>query len=167
MKTTILYSLIILMTLPSFSTRPTTSDARAKSGEELAILVISALRNESAQEFSSLFPPLQDLHLIMERTGSLYGSNLQEAKNEFTSVYHGQVVPAMNRSFLNLIEAGKASGVKWKSAEIKEVKVSENADGTLSMIISFSSEEKIHQLYIEKVLVLDSFLAISQYSKLV
>ena len=79
MKTTGLFTIIMLLTMTSF----TQESATLVSSHEVAARVVEALRKSSADQYMTLIPTLSDFDRIMQENGTLYGNYLEYARVEF------------------------------------------------------------------------------------
>ncbi|HEY5919657.1 MAG TPA: hypothetical protein VIU13_19695 [Chryseolinea sp.] len=167
MKTSIIILSSLSMTIASFKTispedRIAKGDAAA---ERMAINVVTAFQHRSLQEYAALFPSVESFHKIMEKNSSLYGANLEEAKEEFEMQYTKEVLPALNQSFKTVIALGIKEGIDWST--IKFVSVEFNEQSTIApATITFLSKGKEYRLEFEKTLLIDGEWKVSQYVKL-
>ena len=155
------------MTIASFKTI-TPEDRIAKgdaAAERMAISVVTAFQHRSLQEYTALFPSAEAFHKIMEENSSVYGANLEAAKEEFETQYTKEVLPALNQSFKTVIAQGIKEGIYWST--IKFVSVEFNEQSSIApATIKFSSNGKEYRLVFEKTLQINGEWKVSQYVKL-
>ena len=155
------------MTIASFKTispegRAAKADAAA---ERMAVSVVTAFQHRSLQEYTALFPSVEAFHKIMEKNSAFYGSNLEEAKEEFDMQYTKEVLPALNQSFKSIIAQGIKEGIDWSTIKLVSVEFHEQSP-TAPATITFSSNAKEYRLEFEKTLNVNGEWKISQYVKL-
>ena len=164
MKTTILLS-VLMITMTSFELRHSEIDSKQKLGLQM----IDALRHPTSDAFSSAIPTLEEFHRLMDRNQSLYGENLQVAKSAFEQQYHGSLLPAIRRSFKDLISQGKKAGIDWNTIRLVSVDIEEDPTAdfdVLPLTIVFTSKKKQYRINIDRALVIEGRWRISQFIKL-
>ena len=169
MKKSIIILSALTMTLSSFKTlSPSENIAKADiAGERLASQVVTAFQHRSLQEYTTLFPSIEYFHGIMEKNSALYGSNLEEAKEEFEQQYTTEVLPAMNQSFKAIIAQGIKAGIDWASIKLISVEFDNENAVTTPATIKFSSKGKEYSLHFEKTLSINGEWKVSQYVSLI
>ncbi len=162
MKTTTLLTLIAtFMVMTSFDTK---HDADV-AADRMALQVVSALHKSSTFHYSALYPPVEAFYELMEENTALYGSNFEEAKAVFTNEFQKKVIPAMNKSFEDVIAQGKKSGIDWRSIKFERVEcTATEQELTFSPItIVFSANTKEHKLVIDKAIYFKGQWKVSPY----
>ena len=167
MKTSIIILSALSMTIASFKTispedRIAKGDAAA---ERMATSVVTAFQHRSLQEYTALFPSVEAFHKIMEKNSSLYGANLEAAKEEFEMQYTKEVLPAFNQSFKSIIAQGIKEGIDWSTIKFVSVECNEQSPAAPATI-TFSSNGKEYRLEFEKTLLINGEWKVSQYVKL-
>ena len=94
MKTILLFTTLIM--LSSFTTAPTREDINSSSA--LGDRIVRSFQNQSADEFITLLPTLDEFHELMENNLEIYGSSLEEAKKDFSIEYNEHIVGAAKGS---------------------------------------------------------------------
>lgn len=164
MKTTLLTLIAVFMVMTSFDTR---YDADV-AANRMALQVVSALHKSSAFHYSALYPPVEAFYQLMEENTALYGRNFEEAKAVFTNDFQNKVVPAMNKSFEEVLVQGKKSGIDWRSIKFERVEcnVTEKELAFAPITIVFSTNNKEHKLVIDKAIYYNGQWKVSQYISL-
>ena len=168
MKTSIILSTLLSITMTSFTTNP--QRPAEYTSDQMAVRVVTALQHSSAQEYAALFPSLQDFHQMMEENSLLYGDFLREAKEEFTVHYESDLIPSVKESFDQIIREGKKIGINWNTIQFKRIesgKVIDQGIAATPVTIVFTAEGKEYKLAMEKALVLHAQWKVSQYLRLV
>jgi hypothetical protein len=159
-----------LMTLTSFTTTNNFSKVNGiTSSEKLAERIITALQNESASEYVGLFPTLGEFHELMNSNAAQYGPYLSHAKLDFEKEYNDVLIPAVNKSFSELLQSGREKGIVWSEIQFQraDFKV-ENKNGiTVPGLISFSFKGSVYQLRLEKAIVFKNNWKVGQYLQLI
>lgn len=161
MKTTLITFIAVLMVMTSFDYR-NNSDVAA---DRMALQVVSALHKSSTYHYSTLYPPVEAFYELMEENTALYGSNFEEAKAVFTHEYQTKVIPAMNKSFEEVLTQGKKSGIDWRSIKFERVEstTTEKELTFAPITIVFSANAKEHKLVIDKAMYFNGQWKVSQF----
>lgn len=164
MKTTLVTLMAILMVMTSFDTKHSADVA----ANRMALQVVSALHKSSAFHYSALYPPVEAFYELMEENTALYGSNFEEAKAVFTNEYQSKVIPAMEKSFDDIVSHGKKSGIDWRSIKFERVECSaaEQELAFAPITIVFSANNKEHKLVIDKSIYYNGQWKVSQFLSL-
>ena len=167
MKTSIIILSALSMTIASFKTiAPEDRIAKADAAaERLATSVVTAFQHCSLQEYTALFPSVESFHKIMEKNSSLYGANLEAAKEEFEMQYTKEILPAFNQSFKSIIAQGIKEGIDWSTIKLVSVEFTEDSPAAPAMI-TFSSNGKEYRLEFEKTILINGEWKVTQYVKL-
>jgi hypothetical protein len=167
MKKSIIILSALSMTIASFkSIAPEDRIAKADAAaERMAISVVSAFQHRSLQEYTKLFPSVEAFHNILEKNSSLYGANLEAAKEEFEMQYTKEVLPALNQSFKAIIAQGIKEGIDWSTIKLVSVEFIEQSH-TAPATVTFSTNGKQYHLEFEKTLLINGEWKVSQYVKL-
>ncbi|HEY5744849.1 MAG TPA: hypothetical protein VIU12_02125 [Chryseolinea sp.] len=172
MKTTIITFAALSLSLTAFVSNPMVTEKTiiTATSEQMAERVVSALRESSAERYTSLFPTLSDFHAVMEESAEIYGSSLQDAQFEFERAYKSNLVPAVKTSFESLLERGKEKGIDWKSIRYVGVELIENTSerfGAVPVTIVFASGGKEYRIKMDRAMVFNGQWKVSQFVKLV
>lgn len=164
MKTTLLTFIAVLMVMTSFDHRNNSNVA----ADRMALQVISALHKSSTYHYSVLYPPVDAFYELMEENTALYGSNFEEAKAVFTHEYQTKVIPAMNKSFEDVLTQGKKSGIDWRTIKFERVEstATEQELTFAPITIVFSANTKEYKLVIDKAIYFNSQWKVSQFISL-
>lgn len=164
MKTTLITALATLMVMTSFEIK---HDADV-AANRMALQVVSALHKSSAFHYSALYPPVEAFYQLMEENTALYGSNYEEAKAVFANEFQTRVVPAMNRSFEDILAQGKKAGIDWRSIKFERVEctAAEQELTFAPVTIVFSANNKEHKLVIDKAMYYNGQWKVSQFISL-
>ncbi len=153
MKTTGLFTIIILLTMTSF----TQESATLVSSHEVAARVVEALRKSSADQYMTLIPTLSDFDRIMEENGTFYGNYLEDARAEFAGFYVSELLPSARESFESILSEGDEQGIAWSEVHYEGVEVSHAGKESMAasaLTILFSSEGKQYRLQMDDALVI-------------
>jgi hypothetical protein len=170
MKTLIIILTSLSMTLTSFTTTSNFLKINgATSSEQLGESIITALQNESSSQYVNLFPSLGEFHELMNANAAAYGPHLSEAKRDFEKEYNDVLIPAVNKSFREILQSGKEKGIVWSEIKFNSADFKmKNKNGlTVPGIISFSYNGAVYQLRLEKAIVLQNNWKIGQYLQLI
>ena len=161
MKTTPVILMTVFTVMTSFNTKPTAEGA----ANRMALQVISALHKSSVFHYSTLYPPVEAFYELMNENTALYGSNFEEAKALFSNEYQMSVIPAMNKSFEDIITQGKKRGIDWRSIKLERVECSatEQEHTFAPITIVFSANTKEHKLVIDKAIYYNGQWKVSQF----
>lgn len=165
MKHSIIILSILVMTLSSFKTIKT-NEAGDAAAERMALSIVHALQHNSLEEYSTLYPSLISFYKIMENNAGYYGKNLDEAKRDFELQYHRQVIPALNKSFNDIITKGKTAGIDWSTIKLVNIALEEETSKP-SATITFTSNNKEYRLKFQKALFMDGEWKVTQYADLI
>jgi len=170
MKRTFVVLTLITMTMSSFThvAEPRRVFPNGLSSEQMGMKALDALKQSSAVAYTALYPSLADLQGYMEQNAGVYGDLLPEAKQELARHYERQLLPAIQQSFENIRAAGRSRGIRWSTARYVRTEC-DTAPGQpcATVTIVFSNAGKEYRLQIEKALVLNGELKLSQYARLV
>ncbi len=166
MKKSIIILSALTMTIVSFKTihpvdRKLNSDAAA---ERMAQSVVNALKHRSVEEYTALFPQVTSFLDLMDKNGNFYGTNLEEAKEEFELQYTREVLPALNQSFNSILAQGSKAGIDWTTIKLIRVELGSKNEPTT---ITFSSQEKEYHLQFKSPLFINGEWKVSQHVTLV
>jgi hypothetical protein len=170
MKNLLIIITSISMTLTSFTTVSNVSRVNGiTSSEQLGERIVAALQSESPSEYIRLFPSLGEFHELMNSNADAYGPYLAEAKMDFDKEYNDALIPAVKKSFREILQSGREKGIVWSEIKFQSADFKlENKHGlTVPGIISFSYKGKVHQLRLEKAIVLQNNWKVGQYLQLV
>ena len=164
MKTTLVTLMALVMVMTSFETKHSADVA----ANRMALQVVSALHKSSAFHYSALYPPVEAFYELMEENTALYGSNFEEAKAVFTNEYQSKVIPAMNKSFDDIVSLGKKSGIDWRSIKFERVEcpAAEQELSFAPITIVLSANNKEHKLVIDKAIYYNGQWKVSQFLSL-
>jgi hypothetical protein len=164
MKTTLITLIAVLMVMTSFDTK-NNADVAAN---RMALQVVSALHKSSSFHYRALYPPVEAFYELMEENTALYGANFEEAKAVFTNEYQAKVIPAMNKSFEEVLSQGKKSGIDWRSIKFERVEctATEQELAFAPISIVFSANSKEYKLLIDKSIYYNGQWKVSQYISL-
>ena len=101
----------------------------------------------------------------MEKNSSLYGANLEAAKEEFEMQYTKEVLPAFNQSFKSIIAQGIKEGIDWSTIKLVGVEFNEESPAAPATI-TFSSNGKEYRLEFEKTILINGEWKVTQYARL-
>jgi hypothetical protein len=166
MKTSITLIALFAMTLTSFTTiNRSSGETRFTSAAQLGEKIISALNHQSVTEYTSLFPTLQEFHLLMDHNAPVYGPYLPEAKRDFEQEYRDVIIPAVAKSFEEILKTGTEKGISWSEVKFESADFDLANKTGLSVpgIVSFSYNGQVHHLRIEKAILLDNNWKVGQY----
>ena len=166
MKTSITLITVFAMTLTAFTTNNRSSEKTGvTSAAQLGEMIISALKHQSVSEYVALIPTLQDFHSLMDHNAVVYGSYLPDAKQDFEHEYNHVILPAVTRSFEAVLKSGTEKGINWSEVKFEGADFDLAHKNGLSIpgIVSFSYKGQLHQLRIEKALLIDSNWKVGQY----
>ena len=159
--TTLLTLIAVFMTMTSFKSEKVLVPATIRTAQK----IVTALQQSSVEEYQKLTPSIDELFAVMNKNAALYGANLNEAKDELTSSYNTQVIPAIRReSFSRILTEGER-GIDWTLT--KFVSVEQNKKDQNSFILIINSAGFDYRLQIENVMVVDGELRVSQFIKFV
>lgn len=162
MKTASALLTIVAMTMSSFTV------TYSETSEKMAQHVVSAFQHNSAQEFASLFPSLQEFHQLMDETPWLYGDFLLEAKKEFASEYESELLPEVRDAFQHILIEGKKKGIDWSSIEYVRTEVGNISESKSAPVtVVFLSNGKEHRIRIENAMTIHDQWKVSQYLHLI
>ena len=131
--------------------------------------MLDALRQSSSDAFSAAIPTLEEFHRLMDQNQFLYGENLQMAKADLEQQYHESVLPAIRRSFRNVISQGQKAAIDWSNIKLVSVEVGAEprADfDVLPVTIVFASKKEQYRIQIDKALVIGGQWRTSQFMRL-
>ncbi len=163
MKTSIFLTAMTI-TLTSFTANVNTS------AEQIGRKVLSALKHASPTEYASLYPTLADFHSMMEEHADIYGTSLNDAKNEFAITYAKMIIPAMDESFDRMIKEGKELGIDWANIQYQRVEhgiMPKGKFGTTTITLVFLANEEEYRIVLEKALVIGAQCKVSQYVRII
>ena len=159
--TTLLTLIAVFMTMTSFKSEKVLVPATIRTAQK----IVTALQQSSVEEYQKLTPSIDELFAVMNKNAALYGANLNEAKDELTSSYNTQVIPAIRESFNRILTEGEQRGIDWTLT--KFVAVEQNKKDQNSFILIINSAGFDHRLQIENVMVVEGELRVSQFIKFV
>jgi hypothetical protein len=163
MKTIIILAIVIIGTaaLPN----PYVSKS---ASEQMGQRVAASLQQASPEAFTSLFPTLQEFHQIMDENATLYGSNLNEAKEEFAIRYINEIAPSVKQSFQDLLHEGNEKGIDWSTVTYERVEYNAPKYNlvTTPFVVIIKTKEKEYSINIEKAFVLRGEWKVSSEIKL-
>jgi hypothetical protein len=164
MKTILITLIAALMVMTSFDTRHEAGIAANRMAQQ----IVSALHKSSAFHYSALYPPVEAFYQLMEENTALYGANFQEAKAAFANEYQAKVIPAMNKSFEEVLIQGKKSGMDWRSIKFERVEcqATEQELAFAPITIVFSTNNEEHKLVIDKAIYYNGQWKVSQFISL-
>lgn len=154
---------LLSMTFSSFTTNPSSTGM-----EETAKQITRAFRNASARDYLALYPSLTDFYRLMESSDA-YGDFLEDAKQEFADTYTHKLLPSVQESFETISEEGKEKGIDWSTVEFVRLSAPVLGDPrftTVPVTIVMESKGLEFQLVIEKAIVVNGQLKVSQYLSL-
>lgn len=167
MKKTIIAIAALSLVLTAFKTNTMVIEKKKiSSSDQLAEHVVAALKESSANEYVELFPSLSEFNDMMKESSEVYGSYLNEAQLEFAASYESKLIPAVKRSFDELIWDGKNKGIDWSSARYVGIEVTEQPKHRFSPVpvtIVISANGKEHRIKIERALVMNGQWKVSQF----
>ena len=159
MKTTSVTLIILAMTISSFDTR------KDLAADRIAKQIVQALSKSSSFEYSALYPPVESFLEVMDKNATLY-NNLAEAKTEFAARYRNEVLPQLNKSFDETLEAGRLAGIDWRTAKFDHADASVAPDGDFvsgRLKIVFQASGKEHTLTIDNALFIKGQWKVSKF----
>jgi len=133
--------------------------------EETGSSVISALKKNSIEEYSSLLPTLSEFHQIMDANGRLYGGSLTEAKREFAIQYEREFIPSVNAAFKSVIAEGNKRGINWHNIEFVRIENAGSSDQEhpVQLDIVFREKGKEYTLRIENAFIWHDQWRVTQF----
>ena len=160
---------ITLMSALIITSNTFSNDDKIKSADHMAQQVVSSLQQSSTVSFVELLPTLEDFHQIMEANARVYGQNLKEAKDEFTSKYNHTILPEAKASFETLIQEGKEQGIDWKSVSFVrlESKQGNSEQSIASFDIVLTQNNKEFKIRVKSALQINGQWKVSQFVKLI
>lgn len=165
-----LTALFLILTAFTTNTMVTEKKKRMTTSEQMAEHVVSALQHNSAKEYASMFPSIEDFNYMMKESSEIYGTYLADAQREFAINYEHKLIPSVEHAFEMLIEEGRAKGIEWSNIRHVSTEQSEqpvNRFSPVPVTITFSSNGAEHKIYIERALVINGQWKVSQFIKLV
>ena len=150
---TILFIFIATLAATALPTSAVVPDACRQTAQQ----VVAALQKASPEEYTKLFPTLSEFHVVMDEYAYIYGETLPAAKEEFTTRYTHELLPAVKKSFAEVLQAGADKGIDWKKIEFKKVECLSPRQNRVpvSMTIVFSAGEKEYTVTVDKASVVE------------
>jgi hypothetical protein len=133
--------------------------------EDTAKQITLAFRHASARDYLALYPSLTDFYRLME-SSKVYGDLLDDAKQEFADTYTHTLLPSVQESFEAVLQEGKEKGIDWSTVEFVRLSAPELEDSrftTVPVTIIITSKGLEYQLTIEKAIIVNGQLKVSQY----
>lgn len=154
------------ITLQSYALDSMSEKENSLAYHQLAIAIADALRRESAEQYTALFPSVGEFQSIMRVHTKEYGPYLKDAQDEFAIEYTQSLLPAVKESFEMLMKDGKDRNIQWSTVQVSRVEVlSDSPERSLSIVITSGGKE--FKLEVEKIISLNGQLRVSQFVKLI
>ena len=147
--------------LSSFTTAPTREDINSSSA--LGDRIVRSFQNQSADEFITLLPTLDEFHELMENNLEIYGSSLEEAKKDFSIEYNEHIVGAAKGSFTEVLNEGANRGIDWTGISFVKAEADGQATSFSSeLTITFRSGAKEYKFRLRPAIVIDNQWRVTQ-----
>lgn len=153
----------MLMTATAYTDRLQASTT-PEEVNNLGTRLVLALKKKSPEMYIALFPTIEELSGIMTANASIYGENIQEAREDFASAYVNDVLPAGKSTFENVISDGLTKGIEWETIEFQRAEA--NAEHGTSLTIFFSAGGKEYSVTVTRTLEINGKLRATQYIEL-
>ncbi len=167
MKNSIILAGVISAALATFIT----SNAKTPGVEDnigAAISLMNALKQSSAFAYSELIPSVSELHGLMKDNEGLYGPYVQEAGQELTNDYIHNFLPAVEKSFDDVLEQGARRGIEWSKIQFVNYETDgSEAQSPTYFAITFSSNGKNFQIRIENAFFVNGQFRANQHIRLI
>ncbi len=161
-------SFTILTLISMLSTGFQNNVSLTNAPEETGSSVISALKKNSIEEYSALFPSLSEFHQVMDANDRFYGGFLTEAKRDFAIQYEREVIPSLRAAFKSVIAEGNKRGINWQNVEFVRVKndATPGQENPAQLDIIFSDRGKEYTLRIDNAFIWQGQWRVTQFIEL-
>lgn len=137
-----------------------------RPAEQTAAQVVTSLQQSSTEMFTALLPTIEELQQLMDKNASVYGANLEEARQELSLDYTLNVLPTAEGAFETLILEGKRRGIEWSNVRlVRVITPEEGVSGSMTIVLA--SGKKEFNVQVEKAMLINGQWKISQFVKLI